>query len=545
MVFLLLLLAAGGMLWFSRRPPVITEVNPTRALPGEVVSVVGRNFNSSGRIEVDGIALDPNALRGWHDDEVLFLMPENLRSGMVRIQTDSGVSNAVFLTNRADVPRMGSDSPISVRTVSHREAGRGTVVTIRGEGFGPRTARSRLGFSFPDTNERISVPGDTWWIVRWTNRELRFVVPTVLPSGAMQLVIESETLETDLTLLPPTGTVTYGDEQRYHLRHGLRILDAPDALHVFVPRIPVFPAQPAVTLIEDIGERIEETIPAVWLYRPVHEQRSEQEANEDTAGPADGTEAPIVSSVARTDQVERRRERWEIASVAPVSVLLQNDFQRAFHRYLSDRDGVPVFAPEIDRVRRDSINLRNTPLVIARNIHREVQRRFEPDSLGTANVIAALEGEPANAAAYADLAVALLRVSGLPARRHFGVLIADDQTLLDHRWAEVFLPGVGWVPMDPAIGDGMFGDRITLARAQYGEDVPADTFAALDDRRITVRIDGVPDPPVFPRSESRTDPERWYATASLRVEGPDPHALEDVVIQWDEPSLPTPSLPTN
>jgi len=50
--------------------------------------------------------------------------------------------------------------------------------------------------------------------------------------------------------------------------------------------------------------------------------------------------------------------------------------------------------------------------------------------------------------------VALCRAAGIPAREIFGIRLGkqqnEDITQWQHCWAEFFLPGYGWVPVDPA-----------------------------------------------------------------------------------------------
>jgi len=50
--------------------------------------------------------------------------------------------------------------------------------------------------------------------------------------------------------------------------------------------------------------------------------------------------------------------------------------------------------------------------------------------------------------------VALCRAAGIPAREIFGIRLGkqphEDITTWQHCWAEFFLPGYGWVPVDPA-----------------------------------------------------------------------------------------------
>ena len=72
---------------------------------------------------------------------------------------------------------------------------------------------------------------------------------------------------------------------------------------------------------------------------------------------------------------------------------------------------------------------------------------------------------------YSDLLIALSRAAGIPARYLEGVYISpagmDQLARTEHAWVEVFLPGVGWTPMDPTLG------RSLLFRADYFARLPA------------------------------------------------------------------------
>jgi Transglutaminase-like superfamily len=79
---------------------------------------------------------------------------------------------------------------------------------------------------------------------------------------------------------------------------------------------------------------------------------------------------------------------------------------------------------------------------------------------------------------YADLMIALTRAAGIPARFVEGVTYgADgyyDEGQTKHDWLEVYLPGSGWVPMDPTWGEsdaatyfaGVSPDHIVLSKGR-------------------------------------------------------------------------------
>jgi transglutaminase-like putative cysteine protease len=69
---------------------------------------------------------------------------------------------------------------------------------------------------------------------------------------------------------------------------------------------------------------------------------------------------------------------------------------------------------------------------------------------------AALGPMGADCTEYADLLVALSRAQGIPARYFEGLLYLDKGTdaiaQTEHAWADVFMPSIGWVALDPALG---------------------------------------------------------------------------------------------
>jgi transglutaminase-like putative cysteine protease len=66
---------------------------------------------------------------------------------------------------------------------------------------------------------------------------------------------------------------------------------------------------------------------------------------------------------------------------------------------------------------------------------------------------------------YSDLLVALSRAKGIPARYFEGLLYLDTSTTgiaqQEHAWTDVYMPGTGWVAMDPTLG------RIPVNRDTY------------------------------------------------------------------------------
>ena len=78
---------------------------------------------------------------------------------------------------------------------------------------------------------------------------------------------------------------------------------------------------------------------------------------------------------------------------------------------------------------------------------------------------AALGSMGSDCTEYTALLMALSRAQGIPARYFEGLLYLDKETdalaRSEHAWPDVFLPGIGWVAMDPTLG------RILVNRETY------------------------------------------------------------------------------
>jgi transglutaminase-like putative cysteine protease len=78
---------------------------------------------------------------------------------------------------------------------------------------------------------------------------------------------------------------------------------------------------------------------------------------------------------------------------------------------------------------------------------------------------AALGVMGADCTEYTSLLVALSRAQGIPARYFEGLLYLDKETesmaRVEHAWPDVYMPGVGWVSLDPTLG------RSPVSREKY------------------------------------------------------------------------------
>jgi len=94
---------------------------------------------------------------------------------------------------------------------------------------------------------------------------------------------------------------------------------------------------------------------------------------------------------------------------------------------------------------------------IARNIFDYINQRMHYELAGGWNVApTVLKRGSGSCSEYSFVYISMCRAAGLPARYVGSVVVRGDDASLDdvfHRWVEVYLPGYGWVPVDPSGGD--------------------------------------------------------------------------------------------
>ncbi len=250
---------------------------------------------------------------------------------------------------------------------------------------------------------------------------------------------------------------------------------------------------------------------------------------------SEGGDEALLDRIIRVDLIERRSIKWEIPDNIDSRLLLDPVFIRHMDPYLqldrpfTDADDV------ILELRRRTIDLSEDVGSIARAVHQTVIASLESDGAdGVTSPADALNGEPAAPFLYADLAVALGRRSGLPVRRVYGVVLDDAGQAIPHRWVEYFVPNVGWVPSDPFLGDGGFAEETVGLGGFYGEDRSEGTFGALDDKRITLLLEGPEVLRVYPGG-GVLEPANSYAPGVLQIEFPEPSVPVGAKGVWEVP----------
>lgn len=144
---------------------------------------------------------------------------------------------------------------------------------------------------------------------------------------------------------------------------------------------------------------------------------------------------------------------------------------------------------------------------------------------GKGDVCALLKKPGGKCTDISSVYVAVARAAGVPAREVFGVRLGkkaeEDVTTWQHCWVEVFIPGAGWVPTDPAdVRKAMLVEKLELNDAKT-RDYRGYFWGGIDPYRVKVASgrDVVLNPPQagaplntfgYPYAEVGSRSLNWY-----------------------------------
>ncbi len=125
--------------------------------------------------------------------------------------------------------------------------------------------------------------------------------------------------------------------------------------------------------------------------------------------------------------------------------------------YLADDDKYRLKDPVIRDAVREAVGKPDNPYWIARDIYDYLHDKMVYKRIGGWDIApTVLQRGSGSCSEYAFVYIAMCRAAGLPARYVGSVVVRGEDASFDfvyHRWVEVYLPGSGWVPVDPSGGD--------------------------------------------------------------------------------------------
>ena len=520
--FLIFFLITGGLLagivFFSRstiRSNSIIAISPQVASPGEKVTVIGKNF---GRRSIHSwLVIGNNKIKSdscieWSDTKIVFEAPDDLYEDILYAVTKNKQGNAVMLVNRSVFPvGLNNTKDDNYPVIDSLEADSGNVgdiISIHGKNFGhTRNGSSVLFTGMQDTiySQGTADGGgltgsecseSDFDYEFWSDRELRIRVPDAADTGNVMVITEAGVSNpVFFRLKHKYGTKTYTDTRTYRLVSEVEISDffaeTPNTFFLRIPLPQRTETQRTVTVNSVSPAPFVPSYQGASIYRfyNVDSNRKIQIRQE--------------YSVSRS-QVETSVNASSFKQQAPNNPLLYAAYTEADSFLPADDAAVKTICKQI-------VGNETNPYNKAKRIYTfltsEIQVRESSATDAGKSILAALEEKTGGAYDLALLFCTLSRAAGVPAIPTAGLLVDQNKKAVLHWWAEFYLNGFGWIPVDPALAAGIpFDTGIAGKEGWY--------FGNLDAYHIAFSRGYQHQAPMLPNGKT-TEKVRSYALRSI------------------------------
>jgi hypothetical protein len=467
-------------------PPRLESITPTRGKPGDVMILSGRNFGNpreTSEVRISGISPTSQDYMEWTDSRISLRIPDEAASGIVYVLTKSGRSGGLLFISQADIPQpaMGASRPGDPYIVNkdnpiQPSAARvGDQITIYGMNFGLEKGSSEVYFTWSgpqntatgslDLSNLLPARDYNLDYLSWSDREIRLRVPDGAASGNVLVKSDKGTSNAAYFVVNRgAGSKSYSSPRKYSVQYGMNVTvnsaSTDNTLYLWMPRI-----------------------------LPTAEQRSIESVAQDPQPLLDSAEASLYSfSNLQKGGKYRVTRSWMVDRYAVSTQVNPGDVppyaagSELYAQFTAPDPLVPSASPEVIKAVAAAVGGEKNPWLKARRIYDWLLTQVSYNA-SVEDTLGALRTRKGNAFVYSSLYCAMLRAAGVPARMVSGYLVGDSgQGTRRHFWDELYIETLGWVPVDPALGD----EKALLPAAPAQDfDARAFYFGNLDNQHIT------------------------------------------------------------
>ncbi|MDR1903187.1 MAG: IPT/TIG domain-containing protein [Treponema sp.] len=461
--------------------PVISAIDPRIGRLGEVLTITGENFGDEREesyVTIAGVSPTTSSYMEWKQDRILVKIPESGESGLVYVFVGGKKSNPELFANQAAIPIPVQEDDAGtgplINSIEPASGAVGSIITIKGRGFGVSREGSGVYFPWKAENsplipaearqsEMMEAAETEFGYESWSDREIQVRIPDGAVSGNIEVRTprgSSRTVSVDITGKP--GTKTFKDKHSYAIRYSVDIqvqeVSGRNILYLWVPRPIGSSSQRNVQILERSQDAFIENYRGSSLFQLVD---LAPQSNTSISFRC-AMDVYTVETSLRAAQIKQNRD-------SPIhTIYIQPD-----SLIPSDNEKIKVLAASI-------VGKEQNPYLKAQHIYQwlisKAGIQAEPVNY---TVLECIEEKRCDSYTAALLFCSLARAAGVPVRPIAGVLVNHSQSASKHYWAEFWIDGFGWAPVDPALGAGVAPETFNLK-----ENHAAYYFGNIDNQRI-------------------------------------------------------------
>ncbi|HKL85502.1 MAG TPA: transglutaminase domain-containing protein [Treponemataceae bacterium] len=459
-LFLILTAGIGGITLLGHSKPHIETISPNIGEPGDILVIKGSNFGKEQNdnwVEINGSRITESSYRKWEDTVILVELPQNIRDGLVYIHTKTSKSKPVMFANKKNIPvaaQIKTDQGMPFIESFDSDTGEtGKKLIIRGKNFGLNRSGSQVLFAWQidsgipvattSRTAQLSISGSEhdFDYEFWSDQELRVRVPDGAVSGNVYVLTERGLSNTrPLRLVNQSGTKNYPNKRTYILSMQVDIsrieASGENTLFIRIPLPVLTPSQRDVQLTASSPQPYIENYQNTILH---------QLDNLKT-----GKDIKIAHSIAISVSDV-------ITTINPVQVKPYKETNSPLYiQYTSPDNVVPSANPKIKETAMEIVKKEKNPWRKAKLIYDWILENIKPmpGKNPDRSIETALTEKTGDAYDMALLFTALARAAEIPAVPVAGILVNNKRQAQNHWWAEFWIEGTGWVPVDPGLGAG-------------------------------------------------------------------------------------------
>ena len=509
----------------TKAVPQIISIVPSVGSPGDVVSIFGENFGTErdmNYVEIAGSKLTASSYVSWTNACIKVELPENVQNGLVVVGVKNMRSNPALFANEVDipvpVPLVQQVTKPVISFLSEDKVNVGDVLVISGNNFGDSKNQSKVLFTV-DYNKNISsaefktaklysenmigANEDDFDYLSWSNTEIKVVVPDGACTGAVIVDTGKEKSEPkELTVNSGAGYKTFDNKKIYLIEYSADIADVvTNDVSTITLRCPI-----PVTMVSQPNVEITEGSPQPIIQNYQNNLIHQISKNRNNTPKTVFTQTFVLPVY----EVRTKVNADKIGTYTDINKNMLSKSTRPDALVPSDNEAVVSLCNQIIKKEKNAWKK-------AKLLYNYLCENFEITATNTkneANPLEMLEKKQGDAYDFAVIYTALLRAAGIPALTDAGVLVGADMMTQPHWWCEFYIPKVGWIPCDPALGCGMEYKKWADSGVENERDF---YFGNMDSHHIT-----------FSRGWSQLKP---FAAENKIVQQPRSFALQSI---WEE-----------